>query len=378
MKITAIELTHLRLPLDPPFPAAWDPDPRTSFDATLVEVHTDEGLTGVGSGDAMVGFAEHAHRFIGEDPTAIARHVRTLETISYHGGRCWPLEAALWDLVGQACGQPVSVLFGGAADRVPAYASCGTRREPAEMAEVALARRAEGFRAMKLRIERDHHEQGIATVAAVREAVGPDFGIMVDMNQAWRMPGDIEPATDLPAARRIADALRELDILWMEEPLPEALHEDLRRLRSTTGVRVSGGEMIRTFPELLDAVLGDALDVYQPDVVLAGGMHRARTIAEIALARNRWFTPHTWSNGLGLLANLHVTAGVGGGPFLEFPFDPPGWTVERRDFLLAEPVRLAADGTVVIPDRPGLGAIIDRDAVDTFSTGVRRIGPDDV
>src|SRR5699024_1949989 len=116
--------------------------------------------------------------------------------------------------------------------------------------EVALARQSEGFRAMKLRVERDHHEQGIATVTAVREAVGSDFGIMVDMNQAWRMPGDIEPATDLPGARRMADALRELGVLWMEEPLPEALHGDLRSLRETTGMRVSGGEMIRSFPEL--------------------------------------------------------------------------------------------------------------------------------
>lgn len=378
MKITAIDLIHLRLPLDPPFPAAWDPEPRTVFDATLVEVHTDEGLTGVGSGDSMIGFADHAHRFIGEDPTAISRHVRTLETISYHAGRCWPFEAALWDLVGQSCGQPVSVLFGGATDRIAAYASCGTRRSPSEMVEVALARRAEGFRAMKLRIERDHHDEGIATVEAVRDAVGADFGIMVDMNQAWRMPGDIEAATDLPATRRVADALRDLDILWMEEPLPEALHEDLRLLRATTGVRISGGEMIRSYPELLQTALDDALDVYQPDVVLAGGMHRARTIAEIVLARNRWFTPHTWSNGLGLLANLHVTAGVGGGPFLEFPFDPPGWTVERRDFLLAEPVRIESDGTVAVPDRPGLGAVIDRDALTTFEIGRIRIGADDV
>ena len=55
-------------------------------------------------------------------------------------------------------------------------------------------------------------------------------------------------------------------------------------------------------------------------------MLRTRTVAELALARNRWFTPHTWTNGIGLLANLHVAAGVGGGPYLEFPYDPPGWT----------------------------------------------------
>ena len=71
-------------------------------------------------------------------------------------------------------------------------------------------------------------------------------------------------------------------------------------------------------------------------------MLRARTIGELALARNRWFTPHTWTNGIGLLANLHVAAGVGGGPYLEVPYDPPGWTPERRDFVLAAPVAVGA------------------------------------
>ena len=108
--------------------------------------------------------------------------------------------------------------------------------------------------------------------------------------------------------------------------------------------------MTRTFTDLLAALDADAFDVYQPDVVLAGGMLRGRTIAELALARNRWFTPHTWTNGIGLLANLHVAAGVGGGPFIEFPYDPPGWTPERRDFMLAEPIR---PGTGRRPARPG-------------------------
>jgi len=82
------------------------------------------------------------------------------------------------------------------------------------------------------------------------------------------------------------------------------------------------------------------------------------------LGRNRWFSPHTWTNGLGLLANLHVVAGVGGGPYLEFPYDPPGWTVERRDFFLAEPIGIDRDGYVIVPNRPGLGAMINHQMVD--------------
>ena len=85
------------------------------------------------------------------------------------------------------------------------------------------------------------------------------------------------------------------------------------------------------------------------------GCRRSRTLAELAIARNRWFTPHTWTNGIGLLANLAVSAGVGGGPFLEFPYDPPGWTPERRDFMLAEPIRPDADGLLHVPAAPGLG-----------------------
>ncbi len=121
--------------------------------------------------------------------------------------------------------------------------------------------------------------------------------------------------------------------------------------------------MARSFEELLRAHERDALDVFQPDVVLALGMSRTRTLAELLLSRNRRFTPHTWTNGIGLLANLHVVCGVGGGPYLEFPFDPPAWTPERRDFMLAEPVGVDADGCVRVPTAPGLGFELDEDAV---------------
>ena len=92
-------------------------------------------------------------------------------------------------------------------------------------------------------------------------------------------------------------------------------------------------------------------------------MHSTRTVAEIAQARNHWFTPHTWTNGLGLLANLHVAAGVGGGPYLEFPYDPPGWTEQRRDFFLSRPVLIDSGGYLTVPAAPGLGAEIDEVAV---------------
>ena len=363
MKITAIRLDRMRLPLDPPFCAAWDPVPRAWFDATLVRVETDVGVTGFGSGDTMDGFAPFEHLFLGRDPCSIARHVRVLETIAFHAGRYWPLEAALWDIAGKVSGQPVAVLLGGARQAVPAYASFGEARSAAQRAEAVLAAREAGFRAVKIRIDRADAAAGLAAVRAAREAAGDQVEIMVDLNQGWRMPGDISPALDVAAVTSLASELRELGVLWLEEPLPAGDTAGLRALRERTGIRVAGGEMARTPAELLDAAGAGALDVLQPDAVLAVGMLRARTVAEYALLRHRWFTPHTWTNGLGLLANLHVVAGVGGGPYLEFPWDPPGWTVARRDFFLAEPVQIGPDGFLRVPPRPGLGAQIDEDAV---------------
>jgi len=306
VKIGAIRLDRMRLPLDPPFNAAWDPLPRRHFDATLVTVETDEGVTGYGSGDTMDGFEPFEPLFTGRDPPPtspflfMANHVRVIESIGFHAGRYWPLEAALWDIIGQVTGQPVSVLFGGAARRLPAYASFGEARPPQARAEAALAAKAVGFRAAKLRIDRTDIGTSLQSVRATRAAVGDDFTLMADLNQWWRMAGDTSPALDQAA-------------------------------------------------------------------VLAVGMLRARSIGELALLRGRWFTPHTWTNGLGLLANLHVVAGVGGGPYVEFPYDPPGWTEARRDFFLAEPIRIDADGCLTVPDAPGLGATINHPAVARYA-----------
>jgi D-galactarolactone cycloisomerase len=367
VRITAIRLQRLTLPLDPPFYAAWDPVPRRTFDATIVRVETDAGLTGIGSGDTMAGFDDYFQLFVGRDPLAIAQHARVLETVSFHGGRYWPFEAALWDLLGQACGVPVATLLGGSASEIPAYASWGELRDPGRRAEDAHALVEEGFRAVKVRISPDRLDEGVAVVAAIRAAVGDALEIMIDLNQWWRMAGDIGPRSGPVDARRVIERLRGYEVLWVEEPLPGEDVRGMRTLRDQTGVRVSGGEMARTFEELRRALDEDALDVYQPDVVLALGISGARTLAESALRANRWFTPHTWTNGIGLLANLHVCAGVGGGPFLEFPYDPPGWTPARRDFMLAEPVAVSPDGVVGVPDSPGLGVVLDEEAVEFYA-----------
>jgi L-alanine-DL-glutamate epimerase-like enolase superfamily enzyme len=124
--------------------------------------------------------------------------------------------------------------------------------------------------------------------------------------------------------------------------------------------------MVRSLAELAHLVANDTFDIYQPDVVLAVGMYRARQVSDAAALKHRQFTPHSWTNGLGVLANLHVSAGVGGGPYFEFPFDPPGWTIERRDFFIT-PVPVNSDGDIVVPEAPGLGVEIDFAAVKRFT-----------
>lgn len=367
MKITEILLHRVRLPLDPPFFAAWDPQPRKHFDATVVEVRTDAGVVGYGSGDTMTGFEEFVDLFVGRDPLAIAEHVRVLETIDFHAGRYWPVEAALWDITGQVCDQPVATLLGGSCDRLPAYASFGELCPPRERAERAMAAVERGFRAVKLRIAAHRLAEGVSTVRTVRDAVGPDIAVMVDLNQMWRMSGDTTPALDTGSVRNLAAQLAELDVFWLEEPLPQRDLSALRTVREQTGIRVAGGEMVRTVAELVELVEADALDVYQPDVVLAAGMSRCRFVAELAHLKHRWFTPHTWTNGLGLAANLHVAAAVGNVPYLEFPYDPPGWTEERRDFVLTEPLTIDRAGWLAVPRSPGLGVTVDHAALRRYA-----------
>ena len=204
VKITGIRLRRLRLPLDPPFEPAWDPEPRRGFEATLVFVDTDEGLTGIGSGDTMDGFARYADLFVGHDPLDIERHVRVLESITFHAGRYWPLEAALWDLAGKAQGVPTAQLLGGAATEIPVYASTAERLGASERAQSALALREQGFRALKIRIDKERPQDGLEAVEAVREAVGASMEIMVDLNQGWRMPGDVAPLLDFDAVSALA------------------------------------------------------------------------------------------------------------------------------------------------------------------------------
>lgn len=355
VKIAGIEITQHRFNFDTPFIASWDSQPRTYLDATIVKVIADNGMVGIGSGDLMVGFRGHEHLFIGQDVLDVERHYRVLSHINFHYGRCWPLDLALWDLAGKVAGQPCYKLLGGLSNRVRAYASSGTLRNPDEMADIAQFYLSENFPAMKIRFHRGDWRDDIKALESVRKRVGNSLELMVDCNQGWRMPWDIKKPWTYKDALIVARELEKLDVYWMEEPLHRSDRPGMRSLRDATSVRIAGGEMTRELYEFRDLIADGCLDVLQPDAALVGGITGLRRVALMAQEHNLTFTPHTWTNGMGVMANAHLTAGVADAPWLEFPYDPPAWNFDRRDYMMADPLKVSEDGYIYLSEKAGMG-----------------------
>jgi len=357
--ITRIEITHHQLPLDPPFPASWDPQPRTKFPATIVRVHDSEGRVGIGSGDAMYGFADYQRYFLGEDPLDLDRHAAVLSNIEFHAGRPWPMDIALWDLAGKIRDQPIWKMVGGRSNRIQAYASSGVHRPVAEMVKVARRIKALGFPALKVRFGRPDLDDDLAVISAVRDAVGDDLELMVDCNQGWRMPWDTQRPWDVDKATSVARRLETERVYWMEEPLHRGDYDGMAELRNRVGISIAGGEMTREPYEFRELLARDCFDVFQPDAVCSMGISGLRHLAVEVEQAGKIFTPHTWGNGIGVMANLHLTAGTVATPFIEFPFDPPEWSTARRDYILTDTIEADGDGWITLSDRPGLGIELD-------------------
>lgn len=355
MTIERIHITRHQLPLEPPFPAAWDSRPRQRFPVTVVRVEDDSGYVGIGAGDPVYGLQDQLQLFVGTDPTDLQRHSEVLSNIEFHAGRPWPLEAALWDLTGKITDEPVWKMAGGRNNRIRAYASSGVHRTPQAMAELARRIRDEGIPALKIRFGRAALAEDFAVLAAVRAAVDDELELMVDCNQGWRMPWDTQPAWDYDKALDVARELARHDVYWMEEPLHRGDYAGMAKLRANSTLRIAGGEMTREYHEFRTLLERDCLDVYQPDAVCSLGMTRLCELVAEVEAHDCLFTPHTWGNGLGLMVNAQLTAGCADAPFIELPYDPPEWTPERRDFVLTEPLRPDANGWLNLSDEPGLG-----------------------
>jgi D-galactarolactone cycloisomerase len=365
LRIASLEVRRYGVPLDPPFRAAWDPEPRTRSEATIVIVRADDGTTGFASGGDLPDAALLERLLVGLDPrrTEVVREL--CESVDFHGGRPWIAEVAVWDLVARSLGEPLWRLLGGRSDRIAAYASSGEPVAADERARRVAALRDAGVRAVKLRFHHEDWRDNVQTLEAVRDAVGGELELMVDAKQGWRMPGDRRSRWDVATAIQCARALEALGVYWLEEPLPAHDVEGYARLRRATTLRIAAGEMVRSLHEARDLLLRGGVDVIQPDAVLAGGIGGCRGLAALAASCGRAYSPHTWSNGLGLLANLHLALAVSTCPFVELPLDPPEWSAERRDWPLARPlVEIAPDGTIAPPPGPGLGATPDLDALE--------------
>lgn len=368
-EITSINITHHQLPLDPPFPASWDPQPRSKFPATIVRVRDSEGREGIGSGDVMYGFSDYARYFIGEDSLNLEQHAARLANIEFHAGRPWPLDIALWDLAGKITGQPIWRMLGGASPRLRLYASSAVHRSVPAMVQTARDMIEGGFEAMKVRFGRPSIDDDLAVISAVRDAVGDQLTLMVDCNQGWRMPWDGAQPWDLETAWSVAQRLIAEDVYWMEEPLHRGDYDGMTQLRErvrvSSSMRIAGGELTREPYEFRELLTRDCLDVFQPDVVCSQGFSGLAPLGREVVAAGKLFTPHTWGNGIGVLANLHLIAGaVGhqGSQWVEWPFDPPEWTLERRDYPLIQPLRADA-GWATLSEDPGLGAALDEEVL---------------
>ena len=341
---------------------------------TLVVVHTDEGLLGLGSvftNDALVRAAidllEPLWR--GEDALEPQRVTEKLHQNTFWTGRGGSLthaisgiDIALWDIFGQATGQPVGRLLGGRyRHRVTAYASL-LMEEPARMRDRLLAVKAQGFRAFKIgwgpfgRVSRDMDER---IVRAAREAVGPESRLMVDAGGSdahW--PNGYKWALD--AARMLAD----YRVDWFEEALrPDAL-EDFVLLREHAPVPIAGGEVLTRRQAFLPFLASRAIDIVQPDVTKVGGISEEANIARMAGDHGVKFIPHGWNTAIGLAADLHLASAfpdtdlveyLAGSPFID-EITQGGWTLD-------------ADGMLAIPSAPGLGIEIDRAAVARHTRG---------
>ena len=371
MKITGIRVQLCHFPLPAPFTPSWIPGfPMPMNSCVIYRLQTDEGLEGVAAG---IAFADEAKALVnllraflvGRDPEDVDDVVKILRSATrVLGIRAWHVEPACWDLIGKARGRSVAHLLGAERDRVRVYCSTGSLRSPEASAENALRMREEGFTGIKLRVRFPTVEEDVAVVRAVREAVGVSMAVMVDANQGWRVHGfGPYPEWDLERAAETAARLEDLDLTWLEEPLDQFDYEGYRRLKQRTSIPLAAGEMLSDYHGFRDLIAGRCVDVVQPDVTLSGGIRLGHDVAGMAAEAGLGFACHTWTNGLGLAANLHVMAAASTCEWAEFPYDPPGWVPEARDAMLAEPFRIDADGFLRLPDGPGLGVTLDDERI---------------
>ena len=371
-KIARIELFHVAIPLPAPFYPSWIPGfPQTENRFTLIKVITDDGIEGFSAGPAMgkerSGLGELLGPYLlGEEATDIGLIQQRVREVSYLGWRNYWIEPAFWDIKGKIEGKPVCELLGGKPCKVDLYASTGEVKTPEQRIEEAEARYTEGFRNIKLRVHDSDEAVDVRHVVETAKAVGDRMKIGVDANQGWRVTviGDA-PLWDLDRAKRFADACADAGVAWIEEPLPMDAYEDLTALSDYSRVPVAGGELHSSgLPELKMMIERRCYKIFQPDAIFAGGIAQTFEVTRLCRKHGLFYTPHTWTNGIGMAVNLQLFAASGFAEEreMEYPYNPPGWVVEARDAILEEPF-VHDHGALETPTGPGLGFTINKEVL---------------
>jgi D-galactarolactone cycloisomerase len=276
------------------------------------------------------------------------------------------IDIALWDLKGRHFGAPVHRLMGGPLrTEVRAYATGTYRKQTGDPFDYIVAEVkgyvAEGFSAVKLKIGFDV-EQDAALIRAVRAAIGPDIGLMLDANHGY----------DAIEAIRLGNLVADQDIGWFEEPVVPDDLDSYVEVRQGQPIPVAGGETEFTRWGFREVLNRRAMDVLQPDTCAAGGLSECKKIADMANAFGVRYVPHVWGTGVGLATALQLLAVLPHNPPRHTPAEPM-LEFDRsehpfRQAVLKTPIE-HENGIVKIPDGPGLGIEIDRAALDRFRAG---------
>jgi len=346
--------------------------------AFYVEVQTDEGVNGlygpIYEQQAYFILYELRPILLGQDALATEQRNDQMLRLDRHGRSGAQITAssavdcALWDLKGKAWGQPVYRLLGGPTrERVPAYASMlGFSLEPEVAAAMAAEYRDKGYSAQKwfFRYGPGDGDAGmaknLAMAQAVREAVGPDYTLMLDAFMGW----------STSYAVVMAQRLAPLRPLWLEEPIPPERVGALRKIRERGGVAVATGEHVYTRWQTKELLVQEAVDFLQNDPDWTGGISELVKVCALASA----FEVPVVAHGHSLLPALHNAAAQSPTtvPYVEY-------LIRNQEVkqCLQKTVYRPEKGTIAVPDAPGLGIELDMDKIERMepvSIGVARSG----
>ena len=341
---------------------------------TIVKVRTDDGVAGVGEvrmvnhTQALLGYLEHAipNHVLGADPFDIEALVQRMWRTDFERAGATvmsgiaAIEIACWDIVGQATGQPVYRLLGGAVrDRIKAYANgwYTVERTPAEFHDAARRVIARGYRALKLdpfgagtsELAPAEQRRAIALVEAVRDAIGPDNELLVEMH------GRFTPATAIAIARE----LEPYKPSWIEEPVPPENLKALAKVAARVRIPLATGERIHARHEFRELFELQAADVVQPDITTVGGILETRKIAAWADAHYVLVAPHNVGGPISTAAALQVAACTTNFKIQEHFNDFTEAFVKESAPGNPEVV----DGSFALPTGPGLGVKLNEDLI---------------